>query len=428
MKRCMLLLSLSIPLLLPTTGYAADEAVRPLPEVSWKDAAEHIGEKCVVVGEVVLTKNIGSMCFLNFHQDFKTNFTAVIKRKSYDLFPEPPENLYAGKMVRISGKIIEYNGKPEIIITSPDQIEIVDAAGVPTPAEPSTPQKPQQAPPAPRVVVPPFAGIVTVASYNTLNLFDDHDDPYHRDEGTPAKPSHELQKLADTIRKVNADVIALQEVENRGHLQQFNQTLLSDLGYKHVVLYEGNDTRGIDVAVLSRLPVGPVTSYRHMNYENPNGRKARFRRDLIRVRIEPPQARSFDVYVVHFKSKRGGEAAAVVRVGEATAAREILDQVLRDDPKARFVFCGDLNDTIDSPALHALLGSGPTALQCFYQDIPKGQRDTFNKKPYRDMIDFILCSPEMARHYQAGSYKVYPGTVQTSGSDHNPISARFDMR
>ncbi|MCP4591311.1 MAG: endonuclease/exonuclease/phosphatase family protein [bacterium] len=414
----------------------AEEAVeKPLAEVSWADAADHVGEECIVVGQVVATKNIGSICFLNFHTDYRRHFTAVVRRANFEKFPQMPEEMYSGKQVKVRGTIIDFQGKPEIIVTSPEQITIVGedrpAREASTPAgafpRPDTPRA-DRAPPKPQAAPRVFTGTVTIASYNILNLFDDQDDPYHPDEGTPPKPAAQLQKLAETFRALNADVVALQEVENRGILEQFNRTLLAGLGYEHVVLFEGNDKRGIDVAVLSRLPVGAVTSYRHIGYQNPDGQPARFRRDLLRVRILPPDAQSFDIFVMHLKSKRGGDAATNVRVGEAAAAREVLDDVLRADPDACFVFCGDLNDTFDSSAVRTLVGSGPTVLKAFFDELSEDQHPTYNREPYRSMIDFILCSPAMARRHVTGSHRVLAGTVESSGSDHNPVVDQFKMR
>ncbi|KKM72501.1 hypothetical protein LCGC14_1419860, partial [marine sediment metagenome] len=41
-------------------------------------------------------------------------------------FPEPPEEYYLNKTVRTRGLIKEYKGRPEIVITDPSQIEIVN--------------------------------------------------------------------------------------------------------------------------------------------------------------------------------------------------------------------------------------------------------------------------------------------------------------
>ena len=68
-----------------------------------------------------------------------------------------------------------------------------------------------------------------------------------------------LGVLAATIRQVNdgrgADIIALQEVENVAVLERLRSEYLGDLGYLPAILVEGTDTRGIDVAFLSKLPL-----------------------------------------------------------------------------------------------------------------------------------------------------------------------------
>src|SRR5437588_6309239 len=69
--------------------------------------------------------------------------------------------------------------------------------------------------------------------------------------------------LAARIKEVDADVLAVQEVEDISTLQQFAATDLAGDGYDHIVLVEGNDPRLIDVGLLSRLPIGAVTSWRH---------------------------------------------------------------------------------------------------------------------------------------------------------------------
>jgi hypothetical protein len=94
--------------------------------ISWQDAAKHYGEYCAVEGTVAATHNSGKACFLNFHPNWKKYFTAVIFANRFSLFPATPERYYQGKKVRVTGYIKEYQGKPEIILESPEQIEILD--------------------------------------------------------------------------------------------------------------------------------------------------------------------------------------------------------------------------------------------------------------------------------------------------------------
>ncbi|MCB9852268.1 MAG: endonuclease/exonuclease/phosphatase family protein [Phycisphaerales bacterium] len=413
-----LALLVTLPLFIQPVAVVADEpaiqAHEGLPIIDWKDAGNYVGKEVIVQGRIEATGRARTIVFLNF--DRARSFTAIVRKKSEGNFPSPPDAMYSGKLVQIRGRISMYKEKPQIEITHPDQVKIIDAAG-----ETANPDQPAAASHR------KFDGVVTIATYNVLNMFDAHDDPYHSDEGTPQKSREELQKLAATIHRVDADVIALEEVENRGILEDFTRAMLGDMGYQNVVCFEGNDGRGIDCAVLSRFPVGPVTSYRHLRFEDGNGGLTSFRRDLLRVRIEPPDASPFDIYAVHLKSKRGGDTSEHVRMAETKAIRRVLEDELARDAKSLFVLCGDFNDTWDSNPIKQLRGQGPMALHAFVNDIPK-ETATYNKAPYKSMIDFIFCSPEMAKRYVAKSLRVVDGTVESSGSDHNPVVAKFDVR
>ena len=128
---------------------------------------------------------------------------------------------------------------------------------------------------------------------------------------------------------------------------------------------------------------------------------------------------------VHFKSQYGGKKSDAIRTGEAQAVRRVLDEIFREDPAARILLCGDFNDTIDSVPLRTILGNGKMTMTSFFTDVPERDRITYNKEPYRSMIDFIFASPEMAKQYVKGSYEILPGGPSQTGSDHNAVLARF---
>src|SRR2546425_77759 len=54
------------------------------------------------------------------------------------------------------------------------------------------------------------------------------------------KPAAERAKLAARIAKLDADVLAVQEVEDVTTLTAYANDDLNGLGYKHIVLVEGN--------------------------------------------------------------------------------------------------------------------------------------------------------------------------------------------
>src|SRR6266542_7135165 len=71
------------------------------------------------------------------------------------------------------------------------------------------------------------------------------------------EPVNELamQHTAMVIRDVGAEVQAVVEADNRIALKKFSGIALGAIGgppYEHVMLIDGNDDRGIDVALMAR--------------------------------------------------------------------------------------------------------------------------------------------------------------------------------
>lgn len=101
--------------------------------IATKDAAKHIGEKVTVCDKVFSTKLItpSNMTFLDlggFHPN--QLITVVIKGEDRGKFKNPPEDYYKGKNVCVTGMIIDYKGKPEIVVSDSTQIKI-NPAGTP---------------------------------------------------------------------------------------------------------------------------------------------------------------------------------------------------------------------------------------------------------------------------------------------------------
>lgn len=92
------------------------------------------GEFATVVGRIVGTHVAasGKVRFFNFSSDYKKGFTLVIFTGDLPAFTSAvgePTKFYLMKKVRVKGRIKIYDGKPEIILQSPDQIEVL--AGIP---------------------------------------------------------------------------------------------------------------------------------------------------------------------------------------------------------------------------------------------------------------------------------------------------------
>jgi endonuclease YncB( thermonuclease family) len=94
--------------------------------IPWDLAGNYIGKYMSVEGKIVRTHNSGKACFLNFHNNWTRYFSLVIFDNVFHRFPEKPEKFYLDKVVRVTGKIKIYRGRPEIVLNRPHQIEIID--------------------------------------------------------------------------------------------------------------------------------------------------------------------------------------------------------------------------------------------------------------------------------------------------------------
>jgi micrococcal nuclease len=90
-------------------------------------AEKYLGKEIIIEGKIVdAYRHLKSnTVFLNFENPYPNQcFTGVIFSSDLYKFIENPEDYYLNKEVRITGKIKEYRGRPEIILESPGQIEI----------------------------------------------------------------------------------------------------------------------------------------------------------------------------------------------------------------------------------------------------------------------------------------------------------------
>lgn len=286
---------------------------------------------------------------------------------------------------------------------------------------------------------------VKLGTYNVNNLFDRFDDPYsYADDvggGRSTKPKtlDEIYQLGARLRDDRPDVLALQEVEGKGVLYEFNVSQLGRM-FKDLALVPANDPRRIDVAVASQLPLGQVVSYQFIR-DPEDGRKL-FSRDLLEVEVLHPENRNqrlFTLFVTHLKSKyvdpnqsaaekeKDRERADLRRWKQASTIASILRGRF-PNPNSYYAVTGDLNDTPDSNLLAPLLQNQHLKLVDVLAYKPQAERWThhWDKEDLYSQIDYILLSPALARHLDFDSiHVVQRGFI--GGSDHRPVYATLQF-
>jgi endonuclease/exonuclease/phosphatase family metal-dependent hydrolase len=265
-----------------------------------------------------------------------------------------------------------------------------------------------------------------VGQYNVENMFDDVDDPNKADDDMEPKSEASLRAVADTLKKVDADVVALEEVENLEVLKDFLDSYLPGM-YPNVTLVEGNDERGIDVAFVSKFPITREESHKDDRFPVPNTNEpGSFRRDLMEVTVQIPNGPSVDLYATHLKAHSGGQPADDLRLAEATQIRKIVAEDQRADPDRFRIVFGDMNDTPPTPPIQQLTKPGEGHLNDALDGKPWSERDSHptSGKPRRQ-IDFILYSDNLKEEFVGA--QVHRFKNANVASDHYMVSADFNL-
>lgn len=228
----------------------------------------------------------------------------------------------------------------------------------------------------------------------------------------------QVKAIAKVITRVDADVIGLCEVEDRRTLEMFN---VQHLGrrYPHCVLIEGNDERGIDVALMSKHPIGALRT--NASTPDPADRPRRdgmptrlFNRDCLEAAIELPDGLgTLSVLVAHLKSKRGDRETDTdpKRLRQAAEmARIVRARYWRDGRPHRVAVMGDFNETPDRAGANgAALSGHQTSIDpiLFETGLVNILRDTLGPdksftyieerrgRVERGQIDYLLLSPDL---------------------------------
>jgi endonuclease/exonuclease/phosphatase family metal-dependent hydrolase len=164
-------------------------------------------------------------------------------------------------------------------------------------------------------------------------------------QGLPARSSVTLKRVIG--EELKPDILCLCEVEDRHVLRQFNEEVLGG-EFDFEITLEGNDGRGIDVAVLSKFPIGNVRSNTHVA----QGGRPVFDRDCLEVEIELDEKTRVAFLCNHFKSKGGPTSESKTdprRLAQARAVAKILsDRYKHQDGTWKYaIVAGDLNENPD---------------------------------------------------------------------------------
>jgi len=207
---------------------------------------------------------------------------------------------------------------------------------------------------------------------------------------------------ARVIGDIGADIIGIVEAEDRPSLVRFNTELLGGR-YRHAMLVDGNDERGIDVGIMTgnNFDIESIRS----NVDNKDASGVIFSRDCPQYEVRTPNGTVLHLLVNHFKSQSGGGGAK--RKRQAAEVRKIVNGLVAQGQHV--VVLGDLNEgpaTVGSQAenLQALFNNNSPLIDCYsLPSFQVGNRPgSFDSCGLHNRLDYILISNSLLANFAGG--------------------------
>jgi len=295
----------------------------------------------------------------------------------------------------------------------------------------------------------PNSDTVQVVTWNLEHFVDGYDNPYidaEQENQPDTAMTGQVRRATRALRRLDADLVVLQEAESEAFLQSLTEEHLDDLDYRFATSVE-SPSWYMNVVLLSRYPLGVVRNYADVatpivDQQTETGEPAaqsltNHRLWLADVRVAPD--RIWTVAGAHLKAGRSAEDRGW-RVGQIRFLHAELARLIEDRPTAPILVAGDLNSLPNSPELRLLLNNpdrpapdsllaGAPPRRAWFTD-PMSDRLTPTHPtvdPARQ-LDYLLPNTALTHQLVDGSARVarpLPPDSMIATSDHLPVTASF---
>ena len=219
-----------------------------------------------------------------------------------------------------------------------------------------------------------------------------------------------MRNIAQIVLGVDSkgpDILFVLEVENLKILNRLNSEFLKEAGYTTVVLIEGPDERGIDIGLLSRLPLAGNPTLHPVNLEKlpSDGDRRAETRGILEVPLKLPNGETLYTFGAHFPSQ------ANPRHWRSQALTQLVKKLENKDEKFMAIGGGDLNITAeeeDEAQLFKKIATPSTWVSHFVGC--KQCPGTHNYRKSWSFLDVHLYSKALQSEGKA-SYRILPETI-----------------
>jgi exonuclease III len=249
-----------------------------------------------------------------------------------------------------------------------------------------------------------------------------------------ATPMGRCRSIAATLQRIDADVVALQEVESLVCLRWFRDTFLAGMGYTHLASIDAGYHRGVECSVLSRIPIvessvetgiwmGPDAAECCEAERTPGADDIPFRRPPLRLVLQCGDDR-LALFVMHHKAG-GGKANTWRREAEACHTVKAIAAWRASRDGIPVILAGDFNAMTKDCSVQTYLEAGMS-------DVMHGRSIPTHESGRT--IDYVMMSDELLPRIVPGTARVIETPSPPAGwnwktdrrpdwspSDHRPV-------
>ena len=290
--------------------------------------------------------------------------------------------------------------------------------------------------------MPRIDGTIRLGTYNVLNFFDQKDDPSlqgeYDDFGDNPGPTStaRCKELANAIRAIDADILALQEVESEEALRWFNDTFLKGMGYKYIASEEVGYYRGVEQSVLSRYPITNTQTWTDADLTKvdregiswtsvPSGvEQIEFQRSPLCVTIKVSDGYELTLFILHHKAGRNNNWH---REAEALKIMEYVRRMSEADPSRNIAILGDFNAAPWDRSTRTYFRGGMIDTMSHRSTNIQYDSDASLWKTHTSdrVIDFILLNPAAISEFVVDSGFIFGTSAQDYDWRNDPIPSGY---
>lgn len=207
-------------------------------------------------------------------------------------------------------------------------------------------------------------------------------------------------------------VLGIAEIENQYVLNSlFNQTPLKTHNYR-IIHYEGDDKRGIDVAMVYCIDKLQLVYTEAVKVKNPKYKNYKTR-DILYAKFSDRRGDTLHVFVNHWPSRYGGECETIkLRALAANTLKHKVDSlVFLHQTIPKIIIMGDFNDTPDDPSIKDILCNNDVLSNLFNDNRNLGFEGTLKHQYNWQIFDQIIVSNSLIDNNKGLSYMTNSATI-----------------